>query len=81
MIRRIKNRAYDDERAVTIFRLECGHVVETRMEGVQRARCGECARHRAQDLLRGRYGAHFRALVDNACAGGSLAAQEAIPCD
>ena len=75
MIRRISHRTHDDARDVTLLRLECGHAVETRALVRGFAECEHCARERAQDLLRGGYGAALRMLVDRACAGGSLAAQ------
>ena len=78
MIRRVTSRLHDDKNDRTLLRLECGHVVETRTVGACHARCEQCARHRDQDLLRGRYGRHFRALVDRNVAAGSLAAQEEI---
>ena len=77
MIRRVTSRLHDDENDRTLLRLECGHVVES-MAGASHVRCAECARHRDQDLLRGRYGRHFRALVDRNVAAGALAAQEEI---
>ena len=76
MSRRGIARMHDDESDCTLLRLECGHVVETRTVGACHARCEQCARHRDQDLLRGRYGRHFRALVDRNVAAGALAAQE-----
>ena len=78
MIRRVIARMHDDESDCTLLRLECGHVVETRTVGACHARCEQCARHRDQDLLRGRYGRHFRALVDRNVAAGALAAQEGM---
>jgi len=81
MIRRVTNRIHDDARDVTQLRLDCGHATETRTLGASYARCEQCARARAQDLLRGRYGAAFRALVERSCAAGALASQEEIRCD
>ncbi len=75
MIRRVIARMHDDENDRTLLRLDCGHVVES-TAGASHVRCAECARHRDQDLLRGRFGRHFRALVDRNVAAGSLAAQE-----
>lgn len=77
MIRRVTSRLHDDENDRTLLRLECGHVVES-TAGASHVLCAECARHRDQDLLRGRYGRHFRALVDRNVAAGALAAQEEI---
>ena len=78
MIRRVIARMHDDESDCTLLRLECGHVVETRTVGACHARCEQCARDGDQDLLRGRYGRHFRALVDRNVAAGALAAQEGM---
>ena len=75
MIRRVTSRLHDDENDRTLLRLECGHVVES-ISGASHVRCAECARHRDQDLLRGRFGRYFRALVDRNVAAGALAAQE-----
>jgi len=88
MIRRVSHRTHDDARDLTVLRLECGHVAETkalraRLDGSRvmrptRAECKECDRERAQDLLRGRYGHALRELVDRYATAGALASQPSM---